>query len=1600
MLTYPNRRTTNIAPVDFDYKALGQASNLLLGKAKTDLLLKDTTPKGILKIIGELEAEAKEVRNDPKRAFPKDISFRRSPAELENLRDQMVREIFGLRNLWARQTLKSSLPYRIRSSNQLEAITENQIEQIGKEGENGTEITARVSLDSLPKTIKDAESSGYAKISFPVSGEYIDYVKNKLKQGNITLTFRDELPERPELKRIMLGNQNSRAQRLAREKKTTPRTEILNIAGTSSGTIVILSNNSRVTNVTEKQTAQGIELEVELMFPEVLSSFEENGPDNGGDGVISDAKLKTHCSNAYGCNGRDFLKSIPEISKALKTNLEEAAKMWFEKEVLDANDIPNFIQEYSILSLCLRHEPTPVGKLEPSRSLVKSTNDLARGMTAENTFELGPETSFSKEILDDVRINMPATASVIAGDDWIDSLVNNEIYQTYKTSRGQNYSQEIENIYGIKNPARKMELIERNYWRTPNQQFLLLDQSPQELEFSSYYLSNEMEEEYELEKEEQEQELFNSKAEYLIDPNKVKKELLDKAEWIKRQNAITLKLPYNGNTLHRLTKYPNRSSGLSIKTTRAEKFDPEVSLATKEYRKIPSKQNGKNIALEDCLTPEGLKNLAKIKQGGSEYQLEEIKRIDSLLEQWQSSLRRISVTSKNPLEHKVIRWLESIALGKEECKAGSLEELSTLLGIAVSQTGRIPYETERGNEHYSMPARSNPLPLKLLCGTGFNELQGLEIIDERTEAKDFGADAVASDPAKLWDTIIRWQNAENIHEMELDHNVPSLLLELENIIKNENVNTVDLINHAIKLELRELPDFKMDYLYQIGLKSGLEGIPKEFKAFSDIFYPLDSSPATTMVKGEETPIEDLLSELASQGVPITLTEDEKRRVQAAPETALEQWRGSIISTIDNLKNIDAPTGKDIELELILSSNQTQEINSLKGEGQEGQKEQEGQESEELDPFMESIALLHQEIPQSEEDLKDILKNLITHNPQRVTVTTPEGTIELHKGSGNEWVTKNKNEQSKTAVELFNKAQKIVSENIDGSPENNDAKQTDPDFLTYLDAKSEARKTRLFENIEQLPKVLDSIPKELANHPRIKELCQPLSILATQVHDAKKASELGESLIKGWMGAPEEKENPWGWDQAVLNPVGSVEYLCDKITGKKEKNEINKDREKEPSELQEAAKVENKASYFTHTLIKDSEKLEAIERLRNNGSVVAGNYLIETLNGNLLAIKAQATNTLPELIGDLETQLKELVSQSHSKEVKDFICGQTPIKTLLEDKAKYRILESKIREAAKEIGQTKGAVRTVFQSPSPEGTEETEGTEGSEKKGRTKHSTSSWEEVEYEQLGRDILTGAGYKVPTVFEVSPTGTEIKTNKLWATKWLNSELGKKRLEERINFNTWVNEACKKASCGPKTAIAFIEFCKHRNLLNVAEAVSSNKLKEEEKKAILEALRNFKESLNSLCIDPQKAKFSTQLIAGYALSQYVEGNKEGKLWNKTAEKDLERISHSVETNDMTINAKFAKELDNDQNNNTNRTSVPSPFKKKRELVSGLDLEADIEHADPKTKLRTVVKAVSVLYKAIPTEKSGGKKQKTQTKVKNIKPKKGKESTELAVQV
>ena len=1463
MLTYNANLHRQNNPLDFDFRSLTRCANLLLGKAKTDEFLKDSSPKGFLLLVGALELEAQEVRKDPKRAMPSDLPFKHTGDAAAELRWQAAQEIQHWRTLSTAGSLALNLSYRIRGANQFSAAFENEVTVL-KSGQNPL-LQLRVGLSDLKPTIEAAEKTGSAKIRITLDSDKADFTKNALGTHPINLTLQDELAERPENRRIWIGNIASRCEIQAKENGKLPADEAKSFTAPFSGKTLTLAKGCKAANVSEIKKENGkTTLEIELTFPEILQTLENNPKEDAAKGAITDQALRFHCANSYGCNGRDFVAATPEITRALGTNLRAATATWFNKEIPTQEDIQKFLTEYSTLAMTLRKRPKARTRLEPARSTIKSPTELTPSRP-EN-----PEHVYGGEISGQADANgFSKSCSSSAGPEWLDTIVEKELANSFDTDAGKTYSKNLETLFQIEDVARKQRLIEANFLRaTPE----ILDGGPQHILLESPFLTPELEEEFQLKKEQADQDLFDSKSEAPKDEETGHNIAeLDKREWLLEHGTLKLQLPNDPALLHRLTRYQNRRSSLGVQATRAERFDPEISMPTREFWKTPGKETGA-ITLADCLTEPAYKAIQELERNGDEAAIREIAGIKTLLEQWQSSMRKISPIGKNPFEARLWRWLEALAKGDEHAKCSSLQELSTLLGPSLSTCGKIPFENDRTPDHFQMPVRSNSLPLKLLCGTGQDEL--LE---------------VHKDHAKLWDTVMRWQNADALNEEESTKKETHLLSLLETSLASENPNAIT--EHAITMELSQIPDYRDAYLKRIGLPDGLRSLPKELNAYGDILLPLNTSPDTTIVKGEETPMEELLTHLSDDGVKIALSPEEEQEVAKAPETALETWRRKCITSLQQLDKTDLASGEPAAITLAIN---------LEPENPTG----------ESDPFEDAIATLHEALPQSDGDLTMIAKVLLTHAPKNLTVNLLNETLTARRGSAGIWTTTaTTTATSPAALSALHKIQE-AEDAIAGKLDSPEAREA------ISSAAKAAHQTRMIHNVEIIPSALHSLPEHLKNQPNISELCQPLEMLAVQVSEAKKAEKRGKTLLAEWVeNTPSEKDGVWGWEEEIiLNPQGAVEMLCDAITG----GDQSPTSDTEPK-------------YFVRRLFSENEKREAGKRLASEGKQAAAFYLQETLNQNMDGVKTQAGQNFPELITALRTEIQGLLEKSHTPEVVGFFTKNPAIKQLLEDKTKYRYLEAKLRETVKELGKTKGK-------------------------------TTMGKTVTYDQIGRDILPGNGSRENLQVKIDPTGTQVQTNKLWAAAWLKSPLGAQNVQKRTNLANWI----KSTEAKPKTAIAFLEFCRHRLLPEVANAIATDSLSTQEKQNVKDALKKFTGCLKEMGIDPDSASLSTQLHGALALNQYANNRFCYRpLWNYEWEGALEKIQ-SVDTSApaKTMNVGIEK------NPGKEAISISSPFKQQNQLLQGESPAEEIDQADQKTKLQSVIRAVGTLHKPIPFEK------------------------------
>jgi hypothetical protein len=1495
MLKYgtQNEKRTNL---NFDMKSLTRASGLLLGTSKTKEYLRANTIKSLLSWIGELEESAQTVLKNRSAEFPKDLESKASKEALETERADLARTIFGLRNLGS--TIESSELeglIRIRSKNQYKAINTTEVESIkGKDG--ATEVVIRVSQKDLPKFIAEAEKTGFSSLEITVDADDEDYTKAQLKKADVLFIFRDELTQRPEAKRIAQGNKLKPILRDARGSKRTPREVSNELSGQFTGGTVQLGRGAKITDISEKERkGSKVTWKISALLPEVKEAINKDPLGIAGQGAITDRQLKQHCSNEYGCNGRHFVAAAGEIAGHLNKNLEDATKKWFNKESISNDDIQTFLEEYYTLTVCLDRDLKSINSLEPTRNIIKGVSELipSKGLDDASNHP-SAETSYSVNAIGEQKLNMPVSSSIAAGTQWLKSLKQDQIEQSINTPQAKEYNANLEKVFSIQNIEHKIKLIEENYYRIPDDpsQIDSLDGGPEKIFMVAHNLSNELMERYEETMEKQEAEMFNSKSEepkdyegvtkIVIDDKEIgatrtintparKKEIIDKAEFIKQQKPIALSLPNRGEVIRRLAKYPHRASGLDFDRSDAEKYDNEISLSPKPRRASPRKPDGDSIKIEDCLTLEGIEDLKSKSKEGNYFK--EIGKIKDLLDNWQSN-KLITPNSKSPLDRNLYRWLSQVALNREEEKAKSLEELSRIFNSAVSNAGKLPYETERGVERFATPLRSSPLPLMLLCGIGYDKLAKTKNgeIELRVDGRE------TEDPAKAFDLTLRWTNAENLHRMPLKDTEENYINDLEEIIKEDDNDK--LLEHCTLVESSNIPNFLDNYLESIGTTRNLPEIDEENSHYKELIAPLSSSPIMMRLGGEEAPIDGLVDLLSKEGIDISLNEQEQERVDLAAELALDSWRKTLGRTISKLESFLAPIKKDIKMELFLT---TPSLDI----------------PEEDDPFEKAITELHEFVPQSADDLRSVTTNLLAYNAQNITLKTQYGEIILTRGSNNTWTTKSTATGAKEALDVVNNAQGLI-DSTERGPE---------DGLFLAECQKDAERVILFENIEKLSPAMDSLPQTIKFKTNIREIKEPINILGTQLEKAKLASKYGNQLLDAMADETPNPDNPWGHGQAVLNPRGSINFLCNKIT-QEDRAYFDQAGERIPEE--------KTSSYFSRQLITQENKEQAIEVLKKSGTKAAANYLKEELAKNTDAIIDQAAQTLPGMVKEIRSMMSQLLEHSYTDKAKEALDKNTPISKIISEKQRGRILEKKIND---EISQIRGTA---------------------------KDSRGLIDKLVSQRASKNKVT-----------ISSNNTGLKTDKLWVKEWLSSKNGRLNLSQRFNTACWVKSLREKSNA--KTAIAFLEFCHHRGLDNIPKAIKEGALNKDETNAISKQLENFKSALDRLGV-PEDSNLKVKLVAAFNLHTTTDRKKYSKLWDPNNDVALQAIKPKGETKLLDKEVELDLAI-------TGGKSTPSPYLQQGIERGGIDPESDLDNADPKTRLRTVKRAISTLYQALPLD-------------------------------
>jgi hypothetical protein len=1528
MLTFTSKSPS---PVDFDPASLLQAANLLLGTTKARLLFQDQSAKGILTIISHLETAAKAFKANPQAPLPQDALIPPSVPDLAALRSQYVADILNLKFLQESPSTTNQLSFRLRGPNQLRAFLHNEIILPTEPSTN--EVQVRVSLKDLQKIITDAEETGRTTIRLSLTPKRVRELQQAIQgMATFNLTFQDELPERPEVRRAQIGNISKRCEHLALLKTTTPQQEANPFIENFSGTNATLYRNCQPTTINiidQKDEMQTIELRLDFprIIPLILRQQQnrereiEQGVDeihstaklNPGKGLLTDRELSQHTARTYGCNGRDFVAASKTITESLVQNLHQAIRTWHQHtpETPITPDMEyDFCREYALLSMSLRQRPVPLHKLEPASkpTPLRDLSDI--NPTAPDHIE----NPYIQPIIDQTNDFSPnRTVLISAGNEWIQNLVTNRIEKQYHSEAAITYADHLENIFGISNASAKIALIESNIYQHPVQAANLgldaaylpntippLDGPTRILEFNTVYMTERMNEEFEQEKQRADDERSQQK----LDEEQTEEQQINKVDQLHKLDPTALKLINRPIILHRLRSYSWRTQGLKLHKPDPENPDIDKELPPLSPLTVPHKEDGTPLEIQDLLTPEAYQDTIAKTRDNSKLSAA-LNSLSESLKQWQLDFRKIDKenrstwqrqllsNSKNPLERHLHRWLSDVAHNVPKSRCASYEELTQLFTPTLRNCAPIPQNLDKTQEYFRTPTWSSPLPLLLLCGTGHEQLKTLH-----------------KDAPSLVDMAARWTNANAVSEPLLQHS-EELLQELEQILQNQTFEDflTAATQHAIKVELSQPPDYTRDYVESNSLPVYPSLIDPALKPLTEIYLPLRKSPRTMLLKGEETPIDAVLQHLENQGIKIELTQAELDAIKDAPRAALDEWKTQSLKAQSLFKNLDHPTNKQASIDIIINSSTT----------------------EEPDPLDIAIEDLHEKLPESENSLAKIAEELLTHNPTSFRVNLLDTSFTATKDNNGHWKANitdaaaleavAKIQYASDTLEIY-KAYQTAKDTLETLDPNSDSfqrlshsarntiktwEQEVPERTknTLILASINAHRARLLFHISEIPKAIESLPEGILDQDKVQAQTQPLLLRCTQIHDAKRALALCQIIISDWEDNELDERAVFSLDNEVINPKGLVDYVIQKITG-------------HANQTGTAALPK----YFTGTLFTAADKETAAFQLATSGKPAAALFIKETLAQNIAKLTAETALELPGLLAKLQTAVQKTLT-TVSPEVENAFLTHPGIKTILEDRHRYPLLEQKIKHTAHELSLTKGTTR-----------------EG--------HS------VTHEQIGRDILPGKGVHQPIQFSLDDKGKSLRTNKLWTASWLQTETAQRRMQDRINLATWVRES----GLPPAHAIAYLTFCRHGALPNIPEAIQSGNLRSRDEAAIISVAQRFSESLEAMGI-PQDASLRTALHGAYALNEYTKGPRPNlNLWNPDWEKDILNIQPHQQP---LQNQRLVSFVDQPIQNSVR---IPSPFKEQHLIANAESVEQNnIENFTPAAKLQAAIAGINIEY-------------------------------------
>jgi hypothetical protein len=523
--------------------------------------------------------------------------------------------------------------------------------------------------------------------------------------------------------------------------------------------------------------------------------------------------------------------------------------------------------------------------------------------------------------------------------------------------------------------------------------------------------------------------------------------------------------------------------------------------------------------------------------------------------------------------------------------------------------------------------------------------------------------------------------------------------------------------------------------------------------------------------------------------------------------------------------------------------------------------------------------------------------LLTHNPSELTIQTETDSFTFKKGSNNSWVPKNPSDNPQEAL-----IQNSLSEALQllEDPQNPEVTQLREDCQTK----------RLLLKLPHLLEAIQTVPPTLAKLH--KNTLEPLTLLAKQIIKAEEVAQKGLSAIQEWtQPTPNGEDGNWKDKTQTAEILDAIQTQKDPETALgvlerfAETTGWTAQKTTPPNPLDKTQTLSQKL--FT------KEKLEYYsQKLLETGRIPTGLEIEKNLKKEIEKIQATYGK---ELLGGWKTllqTLEETLDLGKNEKTKTFFRSSYPSLLIAKDRA----LKA---HYAPQILSTLTKNPNLFPS-----------------------------------------------TRTPLRALAKNQELQTNRLWAKAWLTKEKTQTRLLERENLARWLKTAKPHGDNSPnsmdqiRTNVAFLELCQHQTRFHIAPAIKSGSLTPTEKENLQKALQLFSRELENLGIAPS-APLNAKIHGAFALHTLSKKSKDPRTKLTWITELLGEGSPATQKTQDTKRPLSVSLL----NDASSGVALQNPFQERGERYQ----------ESPQDLLTGAQKAVGILFKPVAYKKKGLKK-------------------------